>query len=226
MLKRLHTRLGTAGLAVAVVALIAAVAGTAFAAGGLTKKQEKQVVKIAKKYAGKQGPQGPKGDAGAAGAPGLKGDQGPRGDTGSQGPEGPQGPPGPTETVLPPGETMTGLWQFQTEGNPLALMTISFPLRAEPIPTEHYIGPGEGPTEKCPGSPAEPTAERGQLCIYAATVSGASPFANELNNGLDRFSGWRGEFVVDESKAAYGFGSWAVTARCPENEKGEEEAVC
>ncbi|HEX5593214.1 MAG TPA: hypothetical protein VFX35_07695 [Solirubrobacterales bacterium] len=227
MLKKLHNRLGTAGLVVAVVALVAAVAGTAFAAGGLTKKQEKQVIKIAKKYAGKPGPPGPKGDAGAAGAPGPKGDQGPKGDTGSPGPEGLQGPPGPTETVLPPGKTMTGLWQFETEGNPAAYMTISFPLRAEPIPTEHYIGPGEGPTEKCPGSPAAPTAERGQLCIYAAAIGGAAqPFVDELTNGLDRSSGWRGEFVVAESKPAFGFGSWAVTARCPKNDKGEEAEVC
>jgi hypothetical protein len=122
---------------------------------------------------------------------------------------------------------MTGHWQFAPEGNAAAYMTISFPLRAEPVPTPNYVGPGDGPTENCPGTPAAPTAERGQLCIYAAAIGGgAQSFADELNNGLDRTSGWRGEFVVAESKAAFGFGSWAVTARCPDNEKGEEEEVC
>lgn len=76
MLSRLHSKLGTAGLVVAIVALIAALTGAAFAAGGLTKQQEKQVKKIAKKYAGKRGPAGPQGPAGPAGAKGDKGDAG------------------------------------------------------------------------------------------------------------------------------------------------------
>ena len=76
---RMHDKLGTAGLFVAIAALVAALAGTALAAGGLTKQQEKQVTKIAKKYAGKPGAQGPQGPQGPAGPAGAKGDPGAQG---------------------------------------------------------------------------------------------------------------------------------------------------
>jgi hypothetical protein len=94
MFSKLHDRLGTAGLVVAVVALVAALAGSAIAAGGLTKSQEKQVTKIAKKYAGKKGPRGkagpagPAGPAGTAGAPDAKGDSGAPGTNGTNGDDG------------------------------------------------------------------------------------------------------------------------------------------
>jgi hypothetical protein len=50
MLSRLHNKVGTAGLVVAIVALVAALAGSAYAAKDvLTKQEKKQVEKIAKK---------------------------------------------------------------------------------------------------------------------------------------------------------------------------------
>jgi len=130
MLSRIHNKLGTAGMVVAVIALVAALAGTAIAAGGLTKQQEKQVKKIAKKYAGKpgatgpagpQGPAGAKGDAGAAGAAGSVGPAGPTGPTGAKGTNGTTGPTGPTgetgfTSVLPSGKTETGAWAFYPSG--------------------------------------------------------------------------------------------------------------
>ena len=73
MFSRMHDKLGTAGLVVAIVALVFAMVGGAYAAGGLTKQQEKQVTKIAKKYAGKPGAQGPQGPQGPAGLVGAKG---------------------------------------------------------------------------------------------------------------------------------------------------------
>jgi hypothetical protein len=85
MFSKLHERLGTAGLVVAVVALVVALAGTAFAATKLNSTQKKEVKKIAKKYAGKPGPQGP---AGLQGAPGAKGDKGDKGDPGTPGQDG------------------------------------------------------------------------------------------------------------------------------------------
>jgi hypothetical protein len=228
MLKRLHNRLGTAGVVVAVVALVATVAGTAFAAGGLTKKQEKQVIKIAKKYAGKNGKDGapgapgPKGDAGPAGA------QGPKGDPGSQGPEGPQGPPGLTETVLPPGETETGVWSFRSKnGSAEAWVNISYPLRVEPEPKAAWVTAGEtGDPEKCPGSAANPEAEPGWLCLYAANEGNTFPNGSEYS--ADHTSGFiLGYQVVDESQLAFGYGTWAVTARCPTDpETGEELEEC
>jgi collagen triple helix repeat protein len=98
MLGRLHDRLGTAGMIVAVIALVAALTGSALAASGaLTGQQKKEVKKIAKKFAGKdgaQGPagqtgaQGPKGDAGAGGADGQNGQNGLDGENGKDGKNG------------------------------------------------------------------------------------------------------------------------------------------
>ena len=217
MLKRIHNKLGTAGLVVAVVALVAAVAGTAFAAGGLTKKQEKQVVKIAKKYAGKQGP---KGVPGPAGAQGPKGDPGPKGDTGSKGEtgsQGPEGPAGPTETELPQGKTITGVWSFRGEGEPSYWVTISFPLRLPEGITRAFEG-----TPDCPGDASHPEATRGHYCIYTAASSNA--IDQNTFYKVDETSGIIFEFTSTvKENPAFARGSWAATARCPIDPGTEEE---
>jgi hypothetical protein len=105
MFKKLHDRLGTAGLVVAIVALVAALAGTAIAAGGLTAQQEKQVKKIAKKYAGKQGPRGPAGSPGGQGPIGPAGAAGAKGDPGTNGTNGAAGATGATGATGAAGAT-------------------------------------------------------------------------------------------------------------------------
>jgi hypothetical protein len=90
MFKKLHNRLGTAGLVVAVIALVAALAGTAFAATRLNGTQKKEVEKIAKKFAGKNGKNG------ANGAPGANGKDGAAGPAGAPGKDGATGATGPT----------------------------------------------------------------------------------------------------------------------------------
>jgi hypothetical protein len=115
MLSRMHQRLGTAGLVVAIVALVAALTGAAFAAGGLTKQQEKQVKKIAKKYAGKPGPAGPQGQPGSQGQAGAKGDKGDPGKDGTNGTNGTDGEDGMCTAgnpacELPSGSTLVGAW--------------------------------------------------------------------------------------------------------------------
>jgi hypothetical protein len=93
MLRRLHSRLGTAGFVISIVALVVALGGGAYAAsGGLTGKQKKEVEKIAKKYAGKPGTNG------APGAPGAKGDAGAKGDSGAAGAAGKDGANGTNGT--------------------------------------------------------------------------------------------------------------------------------
>jgi hypothetical protein len=168
MISRLHTRLGTAGLAVAIVALIAALAGGAYAANGaLTGKQKKEVEKIAKKFQG-SGPQG------APGISGAKGDVGPKGDVGNIGPTGKSvfignaasceaggstievegspatkknicnGKTGFTET-LPAGKTETGAWTFENiTSEPIFIVRVAvsfdIPLAEELDATQvHYI---------------------------------------------------------------------------------------
>jgi hypothetical protein len=153
MLSRAHSKLGPAGLVVAIVALVAALTGAAFAAGGLTKKQEKQVKKIAKKYAGKNGKDG------ATGPPGPKGDPGAKGDTGAQGnvgPEGKQGPAGEAgmcsagepECTLAPGAMLSGMFSAsaaKSEGEvTVDLASISFPVRVSPAPIALYPAELEG----------------------------------------------------------------------------------
>jgi hypothetical protein len=119
MLSRIHDRLGTAGLIVAVVALVVALAGTAIAAAGLNSTQKKEVKKIAKKFAGKPGATGA---AGPAGAPGPKGDTGAAGKDGTPGAVGTPGAAGKsviTEEVLA-GETdcnELGGSKFHTQGS-------------------------------------------------------------------------------------------------------------
>lgn len=110
MFSRIQSKLGTAGLIVAIIALVAALAGGAYAASGLNGKQKKEVKKIAKqvtkgpikneskkwsmKFAKRFAITGPAGPAGAPGPIGPIGLTGPKGDAGNPGEPGEEGPPG------------------------------------------------------------------------------------------------------------------------------------
>jgi Collagen triple helix repeat (20 copies) len=216
MIRRIHDKLGTAGLVIAVVALVAALGGTAFAAAGLNGKQKKEVKKIAKQFAGKpgtNGAQGPKGDtgpAGPAGNPGKEGARGPAGETGAAGEDGACSASVP-QCVLPSGATLTGDWAFATKGH-AAYLQVSFPLRVVPKPSWHWIGKG-GPTADCPGSAADPKAAPGNLCFYALEIANVNAEPNLVGaSTADETSGWVGEFVPEGEAEGYGYGSWAVTA--------------
>jgi hypothetical protein len=92
MFSRIHSKLGTAGLIVAVVALVAALGGGAYAANnGLNGKQKNEVKKLAKKFAGKRGAKGAKGAKGDPGDPGTPGTNGLPGDPGEKGGKGDNG---------------------------------------------------------------------------------------------------------------------------------------
>ena len=215
MIKRLHDRLGPAGLVIAVIALVAALSGAAFAAsGGLTPKQKKEVKKIAKSFQGT----GPQGVQGVQGSAGPKGDQGPKGDAGLRGPrgeEGPQGPPGPTETTLPAGKTETGTWMFNDINLPAIWVNISFPLRLEnDIPETagvEFVAVGEPSTDNCPGTVESPEAAPGHICMYAAQLVNATDTGTLILS--DEPSGFIRQFLPEDSTArSFGRGTWAVTA--------------
>lgn len=126
MFSRIHGKLGTAGLIVAVVALVAALSGGAYAASGLNGKEKKEVKKIAqnstkgsikneskkwskkfsKRFAipGPAGPQGPQGLPGAVGLPGATGLPGAPGLPGADGQPGKDGEDGATGPTGPDGE--------------------------------------------------------------------------------------------------------------------------
>jgi hypothetical protein len=228
---RMHDKLGTAGLLVAIVALVAALAGTALAAGGLTKKQEKQVTKIAKKYAGKpgaQGPQGPQGPAGPvgpkgdAGAPGQSGAVGPTGVVGKTGPTGVTGVSGFTET-LPKGKTEKGVWamngststQSEFFGLQFLAVPISFtiPLASGLDSSKVHFASQEGFSSTCTGSVEDPTAPIGHLCVYLSGLENATfftLFTPEFGEGASPSGSILG--FTPSGDNAWGLGSWAVTA--------------
>lgn len=227
MFRRIHDKLGTAGLVVAVVALVAALTGAAFAAGGLTKKQEKRVIAIAKKYAGKPGPPGPAGPQGPAGSPGAKGDAGSKGDTGAPGPKGPTGATGPTETVLPANKTLTGVWAFSGKGiGRTEYVPITYPLRVIPAPAEYeettnLIGPEDDSTTECPGTVSDPEAAPGEFCLYVKELKNASGPSLTINDtSADRSSGIIVSFIIEtDTGEGWGTGTWAVTAKEPPEEE-------
>jgi hypothetical protein len=204
MLSRLHSKLGTAGLVVAIVALVAALTGAAFAAGGLTKQQEKQVTKIAKKYAGKRGAQGAAGPQGATGPQGPKGDQGdqgPKGDEGERGERGLTGPPGGFGEELEAETTLRGNWSIASKeigafatssvsylmkypgGTPATTVLVRSGESAECSAVSEPVkglceAENKAAGEHCLGSVADPQAEPGFACFYISSAQGPAPVQN------------------------------------------------
>jgi Collagen triple helix repeat (20 copies) len=230
MISRIHSRLGTAGLVIAILALIVALAGTAFAAlPGLNSKQKKEVKKIAKQVSlpGPQGPQGAPGSqgvpgaAGKDGAPGQAGEPGKAGEPGEDGADGKDGENGVCSVsipkcVLPPGATESGLWSFTAPATGSIFVPISFPLKAEP-PIPHpfirFVEVGGTPPPECPGTFEEPKAEPGFLCAYANSLSkviSGPTGAQEFDLGDGEIMVMSGTGSVGE--IARGTGSWAYTA--------------
>lgn len=234
MISRIHSKLGTAGLVVAIVALVVALTGVAVAATGLNSKQKKEVKNIAKQYAGKPGAQGPagaKGDTGAKGDPGAKGDQGIQGIQGKQGNQGVPGEDGACSEanpscVLPSGATETGTWLLGTDDGPSGV-PLSFNLQLAEAPEAlHYVNaaglervfvPGEGiknvTAVTCLGSAEEPTAPAGHVCVYAeeeelAALPGYVPIG-----ALRKLYTTGATFFFSLEPGDFAVGTWAVTAK-------------
>jgi collagen triple helix repeat protein len=230
MLSRIHNKLGTAGLVVAIVALVAALGGAAYAASDnhLSGGEKKEVTKIAKKYAGKPGPQGPAGTNGTNGTNGAKGATGPKGATGEKGPKGDKGATGKTGATggtgatgpsgllspLQPGQTETGAWAI-ANANSFVSASFNIPLAAKPKAivfvggsvTGSRVQP-EGAVEEsvCEGTASAPTAPSGVLCVYVDTMEEGTIFSLEaLTKRYVSGAAW---FVsAPEGRA---IGTWAV----------------
>lgn len=229
MLSRIHNKLGTAGLVVAIVALVAALGGAAYAASDnhLSGGEKKEVKKIAKSFQGKgptgaagaQGPTGPAGPAGSAGPTGPEGPQGPAGPTGPTGktgatgvtgPTGPEGSPWTAGGTLPSAKTETGIWSFgPTAGVQFSTVTGSFNI---PLAKESkkliFLKAGKGETTECPGTAENPKAAAGFTCVYTLVEENKFAFFGE---GFKFKSGW-GAIVGAEAAEGFGLGTWAVTA--------------
>jgi hypothetical protein len=225
MLSRLHNKLGTAGLVVAIVALIAALGGAAYAASDnhLSGGEKKEVKKIAKKYAGKPGPTGPTGPQGPAGANGKNGVNGATGPTGPEGEQGPTGPAGPEGSpwtaggVLPSGKTLKGHWAYAENlesGFRIEYAPISFGIPLATPPTVVYVATAGEHEEECPGSVSEPKASEGFLCVYLNGSSSFNPgeFKGGPTQALTTEAGTTLRFNISAPEASTAIGTWAVTA--------------
>ncbi len=181
--------------------------------------------------AGPAGPQGPAGPKGENGAPGKEGASGKEGEKGEPGPPGPEGKTGFTKT-LPSGATEKGAWDVNfvspEEG---AATSISFPIPLEKALGENevfYVPQAEvGKVAQCPGTPAVPKANKGDLCVYESfnetlelfQPGGIADPSAQLGTPGTAESGALLLFLPKESKetkkpyiSGRAYGTWAVTA--------------
>jgi hypothetical protein len=174
---------------------------------------------------------------GPAGGPGAKGETGPEGKEGKTGKEGKAGLPGSPWTVdgtLPPKATETGVWVVTPTTVDPTNLAISFPIKlSAPLSQKgsaHFIET-EGneidlngkkvQSSTCKGTVAQPTAEPGNLCIYAAKLEKSTSEPNAITDPVLGGEGTVGStgalFTVVASGQAgeeryEAQGTWAVTA--------------
>jgi hypothetical protein len=196
---------------VATLALVFAMSGGALAAKHYLVNSTKQInPKVLKKLKGRTGATG---KTGATGAPGA---------AGKNGVNGSQGPAGPFVTNLPSGQTLRGNYAGRAFGGEVAgqemqiPITFAFPLAT--APTTHYIVFGEAPPAQCPGTPSDPQAQAGNLCVYesAAALNAKTMRVFDPIGGNDDEANRFGAGVAAGSTVAKAEfrvrGSWAVTA--------------
>jgi hypothetical protein len=131
------------------------------------------------------------------------------------------GQTGFTET-LPSGKTETGTWGFSVQTAGAFIEPIPFTIRVSPPPpVGHYlyIKPGQAGVEhaaECPGTPTQPAAAKGYLCVYAKGEKNGAEFLQFFNEGHE--TGPELKFNASEAHGVSGSlgdwadGSWAVTA--------------
>jgi hypothetical protein len=212
-MRRIVFRRPSPALVVAVIALLVALGGTSIAAGGgplagsstssdnrsdkrIAKKVAKRVVKslaprLRVAYAKKAGTATSATTAGSA----------------------------PPPAALPRGVTLRG--EFSVRDNAAVAgeeiqSPISFGLTLASAPTAHYINSGTAVPAGCSGTPENPGADPGNLCIFEASVLN-STVRGEFDSvsGLDDAAQKYGAAVFAQSAAAGAFrirGSWAVTS--------------
>lgn len=161
---------------------------------------------------------------GANGAPGTSGTNGTPGKEGSLGKEGPQGKEGkegpfPAGNV-PHGVTIRGTYAVGGTASKSARFfwdQIAFGFQFASAPKGHYIEEGTTPPAECPGSPTNPQASPGHLCVYEGIRSGSftgavfDPSTGETG-GTTRWGA--GIFLTTSSKAeenVFSYGTWAAT---------------
>jgi Collagen triple helix repeat (20 copies) len=215
MFSRIRKRITYANVAMT-LALVFAMTGGAYAAKHYLITSTKQISpKVLKALAGKTGPAGEKGPTGTNGKDGAQGPAGPTGPTGGTGPVGPTGPTGgtgpkgdPGQTgfteTLPSGKTETGTWGIlqHTSGPQRAGTTASFNIPLAKAAAVHWIranteeatATGEQASTACTGSVANPTASKGNLCVYTGRENGLS--TNVPGNEVFFHNNWKWAVAV------------------------------
>jgi hypothetical protein len=134
---------------------------------------------------------------------------------------GPRGLPGPFPTVVPRGETLTGVWVVSGEATgatQYADETVSFdyPFRVAPQPVMVTLAHNGDPAH-CKGTVAKPSAAAGFVCIYVTSsnhigsITPFSPITNQVYQAT-RF-GWGVYSTSSEAGDAIANGTWAATAK-------------
>jgi hypothetical protein len=210
---------------IALIALFIALGGTGYAASQFDptiaasatakiKKVNSRVSRLARQLASIRQQLG-----GVVGQPGPQGPPGTKGDKGDEGDKGDKGDPGPVTGTLPGGVILRGTFALRqnlpANGEGQTQIAFGFSLAAPPTP--HYINAGTAPPAECPGTPDDPKANPGHLCIY----EGAAPINATARGEFDPVSGTNnvattyGAAVFMDATAAGDTrirGSWAVTA--------------
>jgi hypothetical protein len=145
------------------------------------------------------------------------GPPGPQGAQGAQGPQGVQGPAGPFPSGnVPSGTTIRGSYGTggaATTSTKFYFLDIAYGFQMSAALTVTWLADNAAPTAACPGTPTNPQATAGNLCIYtnddvgvasldafqtSSTRWGASPFLRSATGAAD--------------SVAWSWGSWAATA--------------
>jgi hypothetical protein len=260
MLSAIRKRFTYANVAMT-LALVFAMTGGAYAANKYLITSTKQISpKVLKALKGKPGPaglagltgaagtQGPAGPAGAAGAKGETGPAGKEGSAGKAGEAGKAGSPWTAGGTLPSEKTEKGDWSLAQNAHVEGVATaVSFGIPLAAAPTPRFIRANhmeialvagkveEIPSTHCLGSPAEPKADSGSLCVYATeeggifkSLGGTTAFpgicslaSKEPSGATCAFNGrssWAadstgfGLYAVAEEGLVTTYGTWAVTA--------------
>lgn len=141
-----------------------------------------------------------------------------RGHRGHTGAKGLQGDPGPLVNTLPSGKTEFGKYYALDNPAPsgqFAIDVVSFQFPLPSLPADHYLPPGTPPSAECPGSPDDPRAAPGHLCVYSKDRQNVQTTYDGDGINFDKLDTHGFAVNIRSSGTAntyFDYGSWAVTA--------------
>jgi hypothetical protein len=195
----------------ATLALVLALSGSAIAGTTYLLTSTSQISPtVLKKLKGAKGPKGQRGKTGAKGAIGPAGPAGPAGAAGAK------GDTAPYPTILATGQTERGTFAMEDEntggsGHAYDSITFSPPLAPSVTLTATYVA--SGTTQPgCTGTPSEPTASPGFLCVYGRTASGTVALFSGSAASAGQADRWGAVASIITNTSAFAYGTWAATA--------------